>query len=113
MNSEELTNKIVAIMEDRKAKDIQVIDTSKSTIITDRFIICNGTSTTHVRGIADEIMFKLRTEDDLVCHHTEGYDTAGWILIAYIDVVVHVFLKDQREFYNLERLWSDGIVERK
>lgn len=113
MDSQAMAKKIAAIMDDRKGKDIQIIDTSKTLAITDNFIICNGTSTTQVRAIADEIMFKLRTEDGIECHHTEGYDSASWILIDYIDVVAHVFLQADREFYNLERLYSDGIVERK
>ncbi|MBQ3847897.1 MAG: ribosome silencing factor [Clostridia bacterium] len=113
MDSKELAKKIAEIMEDRKGKDVQIIDTSKSLIITDSFIICNGTSTTQVRAIADEIMFKLKEEYGIECHHTEGYETASWILIDYIDVVAHVFLQEDREFYNLERLYSDGIVERK
>lgn len=107
MNSKTMAEKIAAIMEDRKAKDIEVIDTSSLTDITDYFIICSGTSTTHVRGIADEIEKKMG-ESGLQCAHLEGYDTAGWILLDYLDVVAHVFLTDQREFYNLERLWKDS-----
>lgn len=107
MNSKEMADKISAIMDDRKAKNIEVIDTSRLTDVTDYFIICSGTSTTHVRGIADEIEEKMG-EAGVKCSHIEGYDTAGWILLDFIDVVAHVFLEDQREFYNLERLWKDS-----
>lgn len=107
MDAKAIAEKISAIMDDRKAKNIEVIDTSKMTDITDYFIICSGTSTTHVRGIADEIEKKMG-ESGLKCAHLEGYDTAGWILLDYLDVVAHVFLEEQREFYNLERLWKDS-----
>lgn len=112
MNSREMADKVAAIMDDRKAKSIEVIDTSKLTDVTDYFIICSGTSTTHVRGIADEIEAKM-SEAGVACSHIEGYDTAGWILLDFIDIVAHVFLEDQREFYNLERLWKDSAGKRK
>ena len=107
MDSKAMAEKISEIMDDRKAKNIEVIDTSGLTDIADYFIICSGTSTTHVRGIADEIEKKMG-ECGLKCAHLEGYDSAGWILLDYLDVVAHVFLADQREFYNLERLWKDS-----
>ena len=107
MNSGEMAEKISAIMDSRKAKNIEVIDTAKLTDVTDYFIICSGTSTTHVRGISDEIEAKME-EAGVKCAHTEGYDTASWILLDFIDVVAHVFLEDQRAFYNLERLWKDS-----
>ncbi len=107
MDLEILVNKIVAAMEDKKAKDINVIDIHNITIIADYFVICSGTSTTHIKAIADEIDFKL-AEMGLEAYHKEGYDTAKWILLDYADVVVHVFHQEDRGFYNLERLWSDG-----
>ena len=107
MTSQEMADKIAAIMDDRKAKNIEIIDTSKLTEITDYFIIGSGTSTTHVRGIADEIEVKMK-EAGIPCSHIEGYDTAGWILLDFTDVVAHVFIEDQREFYNQERLWKDS-----
>lgn len=113
MDSKELALKIAEIMDDRKGKDIQIIDTSASLKITDYFVICNGTSTTQVKAIADEITYKIKEECGIECHHTEGYESGSWILIDFIDAVAHVFLQADREFYNLERLYSDGIVERK
>ena len=107
MTSKEMADKIASIMDDRKAKDIEIIDTTKLTDVTDYFIICSGTSTTHVKGIADEVEFKM-SEAGVKCKHTEGYDSAGWILLDFVDVVAHVFLQDQREYYNLERLWKDS-----
>lgn len=109
MDSKALVNKIVAAMEAKKAKDINVIDIQNITIIADYFVICSGTSTTHIKAIADEIDFKLG-ELGIEAHHKEGYDTARWILLDFSDVVVHVFHQEDRGFYNLERLWSDGVM---
>lgn len=108
MDSKALADKIVSILDSRKGKEIAVINTSKQTIITDYFIICSGTSTTHLRGLADELEEKLK-EEGRECTHKEGYDSARWILLDYLDVVVHLFLEEEREYYNLERLWRDGV----
>lgn len=108
MKSNALVEKIVAFMEGKKAKDIDVIDISNITVIADYFVICSGTSTTHIKAIADEIEFKLG-ELGLTANHREGYDTARWILLDYSDVIIHLFHQEDRDFYNLERLWSDGI----
>lgn len=103
-NSKKYTEIVVAAMEDRKAKNIEVIDISEKTTITDAFILCSGTSSTHLRGIADEIEEKMK-ENGIRPARIEGYDTARWILLDFIDVVVHVLLEEERQFYNIERLW--------
>ena len=107
MDSKKLVEKIVSVMEDKKARDISIIDIQSITEIADYFVICSGTSTTHIKSISDEIDFKLG-EIGLEAYHKEGYDTARWILLDYADVVIHVFHQEDRGFYNLERLWSDG-----
>lgn len=103
-NSKKYTEIVVAAMEDRKAKDIEVIDISEKTTVTDAFILCSGTSSTHLRGIADEVEEKMK-QNGVKPARIEGYDTARWILLDFIDVVVHVFLEEERQFYSLERLW--------
>ncbi len=111
MNKEQskiLADEIVTLIDDRKAKDIEIIQNPKLEAITDYFIVCTGTSSTHLRGIADYVIEKLK-EKGLNCVHLEGYDTANWILLDYIDVVVHIFRESEREFYNIERLWKDGV----
>ena len=105
--SRQLTEEIVKILDGRKAKSIEVIHPEKLGALTDSFIICSGTSSTHLRGIADEVLEKLK-EKGLQCAHLEGYDTANWILLDYIDVVIHIFQEADREYYNIERLWKDG-----
>ncbi len=109
MDSKKMVEKIVMVMEDKKARDISTINIENITEISDYFVICSGTSTTHIKSIADELEFKLG-EMGLRAYHKEGYDTARWILLDYADVVIHVFHQEDRSFYNLERLWSDGVL---
>ena len=106
MTSLETAKNIVKILDNKKAMDIDLIKTQELTIVSDYFIIANGTSNTHVRALADEVeeeMTKLGVEPD----HIEGRAT-GWILLDYGCVLVHVFDPQSREYYNLERLWGDA-----
>ena len=73
------------------------------------FIICSADADMHVKAIADEVDKKLRKEG-IKCYHKEGYTSLNWVLLDYFDVVVHVFKKESREFYNLEKLWGDAII---
>jgi len=92
---------------ERKALDVVVLDLRGLSSITDYFVICSGTSDTHVEGIAENIEEKL-DEQKVKLWHREGKKKASWVLMDYIDVIVHVFTKDAREFYSLERLWGDA-----
>ena len=106
MTSLETAKSIVKILDNKKAIDIELIETKELTIVSDYFIIASGTSNTHVRSLADEIdeeMKKLGVEPD----HVEGRAT-GWILLDFGSVLVHVFDPQSREYYNLERLWGDA-----
>ena len=106
MTSLETAKNIVKILDNKKAMDIDLIQTQELTIVSDYFVIANGTSNTHVRALADEVeeeMTKLGVEPD----HIEGRAT-GWILLDYGCVLVHVFDPQSREYYNLERLWGDA-----
>lgn len=106
MTSLETAKNIVKILDNKKAIDIDLIQTKELTIVSDYFIIANGTSNTHVRALADEVeeeMSKLGVEPE----HIEGRAT-GWILLDYGCVLVHLFDPQSREYYNLERLWGDA-----
>ncbi len=106
MNVDQLTARIRTILEDKKAKEVEVIDVSERTQLAERFVIATGTSTTHIRSLAEEVQFRLKNEDRLEADHAEGYESCRWILLDYKDVIVHVFHTEDRQFYNLERLWS-------
>ena len=107
MNAKKLTKLVIEALEDKKAEDIRIIDISNVSVIADYFIIANGTNRNQVQALADNV--------DENCHRAghslrqmEGYDSANWILMDYSDVIVHIFSKEDRLFYDLERIWRDG-----
>ncbi|MBN2090561.1 ribosome silencing factor [candidate division KSB1 bacterium] len=111
MQSRDLVNKVVEYAFNKKATDIKVLDLRQVTSITDYFVICTGESTPQVKAICDEIEEGLEN-DSVRAWHREGYSHLHWVLLDYVDVVVHVFLPEERDFYSLERLWGAGeIVE--
>jgi ribosome-associated protein len=92
---------------DRKGVDMMLLDLRGLSNSTDYFLLINGTSDTHVRAIADHIIDELRKEN-MKADHIEGLRTGRWVLIDFIDFVIHVFHPTAREFYQLERLWGDA-----
>ncbi len=106
-----LLDAIVEGMEDRKAKNITILNISSlENRVTDYFVICDADSKTHVNSIADSVedmVIKLTNEK---AFHSEGHQNSEWILIDYINIVVHVFLRETREFYNIEGLWGDAEI---
>ena len=107
MSIEIIADKAYEILDDKKARNIELIDISRVSVLADYFIICSGTSTTHNRTLADELDFKMG-EAGYNMIHKEGYESARWILLDFGDLVVHIFHEEDRSFYNLERLWRDG-----
>lgn len=93
---------IAAALTDRKAVDPIVLDLHGLSEATDYFVIASGTSDAHVRGMAEHLMRSVAP------HHVEGLPQGRWVLLDYVDVVVHIFHPEQREFYQLERLWADA-----
>lgn len=91
----------------KKAIDIKLLKITDLTILADYFVIATGTSTTHVKALADEVEFQMK-EAGFEQGHLEGYHSNNWILMDYHSVIVHVFLEQTREFYDLERLWKDA-----
>jgi len=99
----------VDLAADRKGADMLLMDLRGISNATDFFLLVNGTSDTHVRAIADHIIDEMRKEG-MRADHIEGLRSGRWVLIDYIDFVVHVFHPAAREFYQLERLWGDAPV---
>ena len=108
MKTNEILKIAVEALDSKKAADIQAIEVGDLTILTEYFVIANGTSSTHVRSLAEEVEFKL-SQAGLEPHHIEGKAT-GWILLDYDTVIVHVFTADAREFYSLDKQWQDGKI---
>lgn len=110
MDTKDFADRVVQLVLSKKGYDVKVLDLRKLTPIADFFIIASADSNIQVKAIADEIDNKLR-KHGIKCYFKEGYQAANWILLDYFDVVVHVFKKDAREFYNLEKLWGDAPFE--
>lgn len=100
---------VLAALADRKVVDPIVLDLRGLCGATDYFIIGSGTSDTHVRGMADHVMETLARQG-VKPHHVEGLAQGRWVLLDYVDFVVHVFHPELRDFYQLERLWGDAPV---
>lgn len=98
----EIVQKLVA---EKKAEDVEVIDLRERTLIADYFVICTGTSNTHIKAIADGLLRDGR-DAGLKKEHVEGYTQAKWILVDYGDIVVHIFAREEREYYDIESLWK-------
>ncbi|MGB4441015.1 MAG: ribosome silencing factor [Coriobacteriia bacterium] len=93
---------------DKKAGDVVVLDVAQTLVITGYFVIATGTTDRHVRSIADEVEDQLRETAGIKPIGREGEREGRWILLDFADVVVHVFQPDERDFYRLEKLWSDA-----
>lgn len=106
-DSKVLAESIVSILDEKKGKDIRLLHVEEKTILADYFVICSGTSNTQIRGLCGEVEFKL-AEAGVVPHHTEGVDEGNWIVMDYSSVIVHIFNRDKRQFYNLEKLWNEA-----
>ncbi len=94
-------------LDSKKGLDIKIIKIRDISSIADYFVIATGTSNTHVKALADEVEYQL-DNNGISVSSVEGQRNDTWILLDYIDVIVHVFSEDAREYYNLERLWEDG-----
>lgn len=97
----------VQAMEDKKAEKVTVMRTTDVTVLADYFVICTANSTTHVKSISDAVEHVL-TEAGEPPRRREGERSSGWVLIDFGCVVVHVFMEEARQFYDLERLWADA-----
>ena len=105
-----IAKKISKLMLDKKAYDIIIIDVAKLTSLTDFFIICTSDSAPQSRAITNHIKDQLN-KHDLKPLHIEGSQELKWVLIDYISVVIHIFDKESRKYYNFEQLWSDGKIK--
>lgn len=97
----------VKALDSRKAKNITALKVEDLTILANYFIIASATSTTQVKALVDEVEYQLG-EKGVKPKSIEGYQSQTWIVLDYYDIIVHVFLEETRDFYQLERLWADG-----
>ncbi len=109
MNEKSLAMAKLAIeaLEDKKAEDIKIIDISEVSVIADYFIIAGGSNRSQIQALCDNVEEKLGRAG-FPAKQTEGYDTANWVLLDFGDIIVHIFDKENRLLYDLERIWRDG-----
>ena len=107
LNAKEIIAVAVKALSDKKGRDLKVLDTAGQTTLAEYFIICSGTSNTQVRALAEAVEEALSRAGEEP-HHIEGHRGGQWTLLDYSAVVVHIFTEEGREFYDLERLWSDA-----
>lgn len=107
MNSYEQSILTAKAISSKKGLNIKLIEIGDISSLADYMVIATGTSSTHVKAIADEVEYQL-DEAGISVSHIEGYRSNSWILLDYVDVIVHIFSDEAREFYDLQRLWQDG-----
>lgn len=103
----EMAKLAIEALEDKKAEDIKVIDISEVSVIADYFIIAGGSNRSQIQALCDNVDEKLGRAG-YPAKQTEGYDTANWVLLDFGDIIVHIFDKENRLLYDLERIWRDG-----
>ena len=99
----------VNALEEKKGEQIRIIDISKVSVIADYFVIASGKNINQIRAMADEVEDKL-SKAGIEPRQIEGANSSGWILMDYHDFIIHIFNEDMRLYYDIERIWSDGII---
>ncbi len=105
--SKEMVRLAVQALQDKKGEDVKIIDIHEVSVLADYFIIASGTNPNQVQAMADNVEETLGRAG-YVSRQVEGYDSANWILMDYKDIIVHIFCREDRLFYDLERIWRDG-----
>ena len=104
--AEELANAIAEVLDSKKGHDIKVLKVSDKTVIADYFVICSGNTSTQVKALADEVEYRMELRD-VKPYGVEGRDNGAWAIVDYSNVIVHIFSRDAREFYKLDKLYAD------
>ncbi len=107
MTPKEIAELVVKTLDGKKAHDIKMLHTTDVTVLADYFVICTATSSTQIKALNDHCEKALKELGEEP-HHIEGHRGGTWVLMDYSSVVIHIFMPEAREFYNLERLWSDA-----
>ena len=102
----ELAEEIAKILDSKKGRDIKVLHVEDKTVIAEYFVLCTGTSNTHIKALAGEVEYKTE-QRELSPYGVEGRDNNSWIILDYSHVIVHIFSREAREFYNLDKLYED------
>ena len=105
-NARQLADAVAEVLDSKKAKDIKVLHVEDKTVIAEYFVLCTGNSSTQVKALASEVEYRME-QRGVLPYSVEGRDNNSWILVDFSNVIVHVFSRDAREFYNLDKLYED------
>lgn len=108
MTAQENAKYVCEALLEKKAREIRVLHVEHVTTLAEYFVICSAASVTQVKALADNVEWRLKNDHGQMPHHTEGFESAQWILLDYGSVLVHVFMPEAREFYKLENMWKDA-----
>ena len=109
-DSEKLTRHITEGLLEKKGREVKVLNVSELTTLTDYFVVCHGTSDTQIRALANSVIDTVKKSTGENPWQMEGMDSRNWIIIDYVNVVVHIFNEEKRDFYGIERMWNDAAV---
>lgn len=109
-DSQEMVQVITDALLSRKGKDITVLDVSELTTLTDFFVVCHGTSDVQIKALADVVEEDVQKQIDEKAWKKEGLQGRTWIILDYVNIVVHIMTKEKRDFYGIERMWNDAKV---
>lgn len=109
IDSSKLIESITNALHEKKAKEIVLLDVRGLTTLTDYFIVCHGTSETQIRALANSVTEMTKKDIGEAVWKKEGMDARRWIILDYVNVVVHIFSQEKREFYGVERMWNDAV----
>lgn len=109
METKKIALMAVNALEDKKAEDIRIIDISRISTIADYFIIADGSNKSQIQAMADNVS-EVLGRAGVTVRQIEGYQTANWILMDFQDIIIHIFDRENRLFYDLERIWRDGTL---
>ncbi len=105
-----MARRIVDMLTDKKAENIVLMDIRGRSVFADYFVICNGTSERQLKTIVDTVLEEMKHKYGKHAHHVEGDPADGWVLVDYLDIIIHVFAPEKRTFYDLEGFWGDSPI---
>lgn len=110
LNSKEVVEVITEALLSRKGKDITIMDVSELTTLTDFFVICHGTSDVQIKALADAVEDDVREKTGEKAWKKEGLSARSWIILDFVNIVVHIMSREKREYYGIERMWNDAKI---
>lgn len=110
LSTEDLKTVIIEALLEKKAKDIVILDVHELTTLTDLFIVCHGTSETQIRALAGNVVDEVKKNLAEQVWQKEGMESRKWIILDYVNIVVHIFSKEKRDYYGIEKMWNDAVI---